>query len=442
MQSVRNLYIHSLFFYGVLLLAACFMLSFFVKALFLPSTILFWLFLAAWVWDLVFLYGSKRGIELRRDYPEKLSNGDQNVMAISLVSHYPSKVRVRVLEEFPEQLQLRNVQFRLFLVAHESKRLSYQIRPTKRGVYTFQRCHVLVKYLGFFERKCSLKEHIDIACFPSFIQLRKYQLLATTDRLVELGMKRIRRIGSTFEFEHIREYVRGDEYRHLNWKATAKHKKLLVNQYQEERSQPVYALIDTGRVMRMPFNGLTLLDYAINASLVLANTVILKHDRAGMLTYSSEVANHIPAERRNNQMMLISEKLYNIRTDYQESEFGNLYGFTQKYINKRSLLMMYTNFETLDALSRQLPYLRMIAKTHVLLVVVFQNVELMDLAKKEGTKTFDVYNQIIAQKLTHEKYQVVQELLRCGIQTLYTSPEHLTINSINKYLEIKARGLL
>ncbi len=442
MRFLKSLYFHSLFFYCILILAACFVISFFVKALFIPAAILFWLVLAACLWDIIFLYSSRMAVELHRNYPEKLSNGDPNDLKIALVNHYPVKVRVRVLEEFPEQLQLRNIEFKVTLDTQEFKTLTYQIRPTSRGVYTFQRCHVLIKYLGFFERKCTLEGDTEIMCYPSFIQLRKYQLLATTDRLVELGVKRIRRIGSTFEFEHIREYVRGDEYRHLNWKATAKHKKLLVNQYQEEKSQPVYALIDTGRVMRMPFNGLTLLDYAINASLVLANAVILKQDRAGMLTYSSEVANHVPADRRNNQMKLISEKLYNIRTDYHESEFGNLYGFTQKHINKRSLLMMYTNFETLDALSRQLPYLRMIAKTHVLLVVVFQNVELIDLAKTEGKKIFEVYNQIIAQKFIYEKHQVIQELQRHGIQTMYTSPENLTINSINKYLEIKARGLL
>ena len=442
MRFFRSLYFHSLFFYGILLLAAFFIVSFFINALFIPASVLFWLFLTACLWDIIFLYSSKRAIELRRDYPEKLSNGDHNDLTIALMNHYPSRVRVRVLEEFPEQLQLRNIEFELALGAHSVQSVQYQVRPTSRGMYRFQRCHALVRYLGLFERKYTLNGNLDLACFPSFIQMRKYQLLATTDRLVEMGVKHTRRVGSTFEFDHIREFVRGDEYRHLNWKATAKHKKLLVNQYQEEKSQPIYALIDTGRVMRMPFNGLTLLDYAINASLVLANAAVLKQDRAGMLTYSNEVGNHLAAERRNNQMKLISEKLYNIRTDFNESEFGNLYGFIQKRINKRSLLMMYTDFETLDALSRQLPYLKMIAKTHVLVVVVFQNVELVDLAKTEGKNVFGVYNQIIAQKFVHEKLQVIQELQRHGIQTLYTAPENLTVNSINKYLEIKARGLL
>jgi uncharacterized protein (DUF58 family) len=272
--------------------------------------------------------------------------------------------------------------------------------------------------------------------------MRKYQLLATTDRLVEMGIKRIRRIGSTMEFDHIREYVRGDEYRHMNWKASAKHNKLMVNQYQEEKSQPIYSFIDTGRAMRMPFEGMTLLDYAINSTLVLSNAAILKQDRAGMLTFSADIGHHIPAERNNKQMRKISDMLYGIQTAFKETEFGKLYAFSKKHINKRSLLFIYTNFETLDGMKRQLPYLRMLNKSHVVVVVVFKNTELVALSKEEAHTTIAIYNKIIAEKFVYEKNLIIQELNRQGLQTIYTAPEDLSINSINKYLEIKARGLI
>src|SRR5699024_8142591 len=138
-------------------------------------------------------------------------------------------------------------------------------------------------------------------------QLKKYSLLATTNRLTEAGIKRIRRIGNTLEFEMIKEYVPGDDYRFINWKATAKVRKIMVNQYEDEKSQPIYSLIDLGRAMRMPFEGLTLLDYAINASLVLSNIAILKGDRAGLLTFSDTLKEHIPPSKRKQQMELISE---------------------------------------------------------------------------------------------------------------------------------------
>lgn len=442
MRFLRSLYLTNYFFLSLLSLALVFVISFFVTMLFVPAIILFWLWMAICTWDILLLYTGKSRVELQREYPEKLSNGDENEMYIRLRNFYPVRVNVRVLEEFPKQLQLRNIDFSIVIASREEKRLHYSIRPTSRGVYMFERCHALVKKLGLFERKFSLLNMQSIPCYPSFIQMRKYQLLATTDRLMEMGIKRVRRVGATLEFDHIREYVRGDEIRHVNWKATAKHKKLLVNKFQEEKSQPIYAMIDTGRVMRMPFNGLTLLDYAINSALVLASAAILKQDRAGMLTFSKQIANHILAEKRNNQMQRISENLYGVETAFEETEFGNLYAFCNRQINKRALLMLYTNFETTDALSRQMPYLRMLAKTHVLVVVVFKNTELVEMTKEQGERVIDVYNKIIAEKFVYDKNLVIQELNRQGIQTIYTAPQDLTINAINKYLEIKARGLL
>jgi len=441
-RFIRSLYLTGRFFNALLCVAALFLLSFFLKGLFLPVYALFWLFVALCLWDLLFLYIGKNRMEIERRYPEKLSNGDENPMEIRLTSHYPVAVNSRVIEEFPVQLQIRDMDLRASLRPGETKALAYHVRPTSRGTYTFGRCHALVRHLGLFERKFTLDKPADLPSYPSFIQMRKYQLMATTDRLVELGIKRIRKIGATLEFDHIREYVRGDDYRHLNWKATARHHKLLVNQFQEEKSQPIYSLIDTGRVMRMPFAGLTLLDYAINATLVLANAAILKQDRAGMLTFSKQVGDHVPAEKRNNQMRLISERLYNIATRFEETEFGNLYAFCNRHVNKRSLLMLYTNFETIDALNRQMSYLRMLAKAHIVVAVVFKNTELADMARRQGRKLIDTYNQIIAEKFVHEKLLIIQELNRQGIQTIYTAPEHLTIAAINKYLEIKARGLL
>ncbi|WP_159636588.1 DUF58 domain-containing protein [Sphingobacterium composti Ten et al. 2007 non Yoo et al. 2007] len=442
MKHLRRLYIANRFFYILLLLGACFALSFYWEPLRVLSTIILWLFIGACVWDLFLLYFPKHQIKIQRQYPDKLSNGDQNPLAIILKSTFPLKVRARVLEEMPFQLQVRHNEFKLELNPRKEHKVEYFLYPKKRGVYGFGKCNVLISHLGLFERKFILEEQLEIPCYPSFIQMRKYQLLATTDRLIEMGVKRIRRIGSTMEFDHIREYVKGDEYKHMNWKASAKHKRLMVNQYQEEKSQPIYSFIDIGRVMRMPFNDMTLLDYAINSTLVLSNAAILKQDRAGMLTFGKKSENHISPERNNKQMKLISDKLYGIKTNFEESEFGNLYAFMRRHINKRSLIFLYSNFETLDSLNRQLPYLKMMAKSHIIVAVVFKNTELIQLSKENAKTSVEIYNKIIAEKFVYEKNLIIQELNRHGLQTIYTAPEDLSIKSINKYLEIKARGLI
>jgi uncharacterized protein (DUF58 family) len=244
------------------------------------------------------------------------------------------------------------------------------------------------------------------------------------------------------EFEQIKEYVSGDDIRTINWKATAKKNQLMVNQFQDEKSQNVYMAIDKGRVMKMPFNGLSLLDYAINSTLVLSNVILKKQDKAGMFTFSKRVENRVAAERRTSQMQKVLETLYNVKTDFFESDYGRLYADIKRNITQRSLIILYTNFETLDGLNRQLPYLKGIAKSHLLVVVFFENTELDEFVHKKAGNVQEIYDQVIAEKFAFEKRLIVNELRKYGIYSVLTKPENLTIESINKYLEIKARGIL
>jgi uncharacterized protein (DUF58 family) len=200
-------------------------------------------------------------------------------------------------------------------------------------------------------------------------------------------------------------------------------------------------VIDKGRVMKMPFNGLSLLDYAINASLILSNVVLKKQDKAGMFTFSKKVENIIVSERRTTQMNLILESLYNVKTNFYESDYSRLYADIKRTITHRSLIMLYTNFETLEGLKRQLPYLRAIAKNHMLIVVFFKNTKLDKIVNQKANTIQEVYDKVVAEKFIFEKKQIVSELKKYGINTILTAPENLSIDSINKYLEIKSRGI-
>ena len=216
----------------------------------------------------------------------------------------------------------------------------------------------------------------------------------------------------------------------------------MVNQFQDEKSQPVYQLIDTGRTMQMCFNGLSLLDYSINSTLALANIILKKQDKAGMLTFSKKVDNLLPAERRSGQMEKFMEKLHNIKTDFSESDFSRLYVDIKQTIKQRSVILLYTNFETIDGLRRQLLFLKNIAKNHFLIVIFFDNTELNKIISVSSKNIQEVYDKVIAEKFAFEKRLIVSELEKYGIQTILTQPEDLTINSINKYIELKAKGMI
>ncbi|MEM6893716.1 MAG: DUF58 domain-containing protein [Bacteroidota bacterium] len=439
----RSIYLQKRFFIVLTLLVLGFMVSYFFAFLYSSVRILFFLFCLLLITDYLLLFTSKGKIKAQRILPDKLSNGDENPIQFQIGNEYLFPIRIKAIDEIPFQFQKRDFEQFSHLEKGGSKMFQYNLRPTERGTYSFGSLNVFAEStIGFLSRRYRFDENAEIPVYPSFLQLRKYDLIAFTNRLHQYGLKKIRRIGHTMEFEQIKEYVQGDDIRNINWKATAKKSQLMVNQYQDEKSQPIYSIIDKGRVMKMPFDALSLLDYAINATLVISNIAIKKQDKAGMLAFSNKVENRVVAERRNSQMSLILETLYNLETNFVESDFSRLYIDIKRNINQRSLLLLYTNFETLDALHRQLGYLQALAKQHLLVVIFFENTELNHFAETQPKNTLQVFEQTIAEKFVYEKKLIVNELNRYGIQTILTKPEDLTINTINKYLEIKARGLL
>lgn len=395
------------------------------------------------VLDILILFIAKTGIEAVRIAPEKLSNGDENAIGIHIKNYYTFPIGVKIIDEIPEQFQVRNFEIKRKIKASSQDDIQYYLRPTERGEYVFGNLNIyVISPLKLISKRFTFNKNQMVPTYPSYIQLRKYDLMAFSNNLFQYGVKKIRRIGHTMEFEQIKEYVQGDDIRTLNWKATAKKNSLMVNQFQDEKSQSIYMAIDKGRVMKMPFNGLSLLDYAINATLVLSNVILKKQDKAGMFAFSKKVENRVVAEKRSSQMQQILESLYNIKTDFFESDYSRLYADIKKNINQRSLIILYTNFETLDSLHRQLPYLKGIAKSHLLVVVFFQNTELNEIINSKAVTIQEVYDKVIAEKFAFEKRLIVNELKKYGIYSVLTQPENLTLDTINKYLEIKARGIL
>jgi len=394
------------------------------------------------VLDVLLLYLAKTGVEANRHTPEKLSNGDLNPIKISIKNHYSFSILVKIIDEIPFQFQVRDFKILKSIKASAQEEMGYDLRPTERGEYYFGNLNVYVSSpLKLISRRFTFDKDQMVPTYPSFIQLKKYDLFAFSNNH-QYGIKKIRRIGHTMEFEQIKEYVQGDDLRTLNWKATAKKNSLMVNQFQDEKSQSVYLAIDKGRVMQMPFNGLSLLDYAINSTLVLSNVILKKQDKAGIFSFSKKVENRVFAEKRGSQMQKILETLYNVKTDFFESDYSRLYVDIKKNINQRSLIILYTNFETMDGLNRQLPYLKGIAKSHLLVVIFFSNTELNEIINKKTDTIQEVYDKVIAEKFMFEKRLIANELKKYGIHSILTQPKNLTLDAINKYLEIKSRGIL
>lgn len=442
-KALKSLHLNTRLFQVVGGLVLLFILSYILKSYIIVPKILFLVFLAIILADLILLFRVRTGLRGERLVADKLSNGDENIVTLTFKSFYSFPISLRVFDELPHQFQKRDLQFDFNLKAGEPKTVTYSLRPVKRGEYSFGAVNALVSSpIGFFARRFKFSNDKLVPVYPSYLQMRKYELLAIHNRLTETGIKKIRKIGNNQEFELIKEYVSGDDIRTINWKATARRSSLMVNHYQDERSQQVYCLIDKGRVMQMPFHGMSLLDYAINTTLVISNIALKKFDKAGLVTFQDKIGTLLPAGRKNNQMAQILEVLYNQKTAYRETDYSVVHNFVRQKITHRSLLLLFTNFETQSSMERQLPYLKSLALRHVVVVIFFENTEIKSLLDSPAETIKEIYLKAVAEKFSYEKKLIVKELKRHGIYAVLTAPEKLSVNTINMYLELKARGTI
>lgn len=391
--------------------------------------------------DIVLLYTSGT-IHADRILPGKFSNSDENEVGLLLSGNYNFTVTCEVIDEVPVQFQKRDFMMKFKLQPGQVKQSAYYLRPVTRGEYFFGKLNIFTSgKLQLVKRRSIFSQDQMLKVYPSFVQMKELDFLATVRSFNRPGLKKMRRIGHTMEFEQIKEYVPGEDVRTINWKATAKHAALMVNQFQDEKSQPVYSVIDTGRVMKMPFEGLSLLDYAINSSLAFSNIALKKKDKVGLVSFSNKIDPILKADSKKFQLKLILERLYNIDTNFNDSDFSLLYGTIKQQIPQRGLLMIYTNFEHISGLKKRLPFLRALAKNHMLVVIFFENTTLTELIEKQPDNVFTAAQQTIAEEHMHDKKLMMKELQKNGIQAILSKPEDLSMNTINKYLEIKARGL-
>lgn len=441
-QFIKSLYLTPRFFYALTAVVVCFILSNWWLAVYGISWILVLGIAILIMAEIAMLYNAS-ALKGKRILPDKFSNSDENDVHIQLENKYAFAIFCVLIDELPIQFQKRDFFQTKKLNARQQDTFTYSVRPVTRGVYTFGNLNVYASSrIGLIRRRYTFNNEQSVKVYPSFVQMKKYDFLAIDNRLLHIGLKKIRKIGHTMEFEQIKEYVVGDDVRTVNWKATAKNARLMVNQYQDEKMQPVYSIIDTSRVMKMPFNELKLVDYAINSALAFSNIALKKNDKVGLIAFNNKFDSYLPALAKKTYLNTILDTLYHIDSDFLDSDFGLLQALVRRRITHRSLLLLYTNFEHISALHRQLPYLRALAKKHVLVVIFFENTELQDLSAQKATTIPEVFDKTIAQQFQFDKKLMVRELQKRGIQAVLTTPEDLTVNTINKYLEIKAKGLL
>ena len=444
-QAYERYFLHSFltrrFFYLWAFAICIFVLSFSFSFLFaIAKTILVCVLLITLI-DLFLVNTYEEKINCKRITPSDLALGDEQNIQLQIKNTSNKSVFIEVIDELPKEFQNRNFSFKFHLETNSERSITYSVLPQTRGAYQFGNCNIFVNtFLGIIQHKIVFRIPENTPVYPSSIQVKKHELLLFNKLHSFQGMKKMRKIGHSYEFEQIKNYTIGDDIRSINWKATGRRNQLMINQFGDEKSQQVYAILDKSRAMNMPFNGLSLLDYAVNSTLVISNTALRKDDKVGIITFNEKIGSIVKATKIPKQLKLISETLYKETESNFEANYEALFSFVSKQIKQRSLLILFTNFESYYTMERYLPIFRKLNRSHLLLVVLFKNIEIEKYSYESAIDTLDIYHKTIGKKFLYEKEMMVKELAKYSIQSVLTAPEDLSTQTINKYLEFKAKG--
>lgn len=401
------------------------------------------LLLAVFLFELISLHLIRPKINVTRIVNDQLSLSDRQLIKYKVNNESRLHIIGLLVDELPAQLQHRKHIASFETEREDEQEFKYQIRPTIRGEYYFGQAHLFftTKFLQLVEIRQTYELAKTVEVYPSFIQMKQLELETFKKVATRSGIKQIRRVGQNDEFEHIRNYAHGDNFKSINWKASSRKSELMINQYQDTRSQSVYCIIDKGRSMEMPFEELSLLDYSINATLVISNIILKKYDHSGLITFNESLGSFVKADNKKGQLNLISKHLFKEETSFKDSSYQDLYFFIRRKLSRRSILILFGNFEHSYDMERALPYLKRLNRLHLLVVIFFTNTELQNAGQQKAEKTSDIYRITFAQKALLEKEKIQEKLSAHGIQAIYTTPQNLSVNVINKYLEIKAKRM-
>jgi uncharacterized protein (DUF58 family) len=382
-------------------------------------------------------------IEVERINDTKLSLGADNLITLLLTNRSRHPVRFQVRDEYPYQFHADATILSGTIAPYDIYEARYHLRPLQRGDYAFGDINIrYTSLLKTFVRQARYPAAAPVKVYPNVLDVRKYDMLARKGLLFELGLRTARIYGPGTEFERLREYNTDDEFRRINWKATARRGKPIAAEYETERSQYIVSVIDTGRLMRPPIGELAKLDYVINTALLLAYVATLKGDHVGLLTFADDVRTYLAPRRGKGQFYRMLEALYNVQFEPVEADYAQALAYLSLKHKRRSLVVLFTDLVTLDAAKPLIAHMARLAQRHLPLCVVISDPNITRLAAQPPRDSDAVYQRAVAEMLLDERQVVLDTLHRNGVLTLDVPADKLSVSVINKYLELKGRGAI
>lgn len=382
-------------------------------------------------------------LAVEREVEDRLSLGADNRVVIRVANRSRYAGRLLVKDDPPVEFATPRRMQSITVEPYDTRMLHYYTRPPARGRYAFGAVHVRGKSLlglTWWQKRFPLPR--EVAVYPNLLEVEKYAYLARSDRLEQIGIRLTRVRGQGQEFESLREYTPDDEYRHIDWKATARRHRPITRQYELERSQTMLIMVDAGRMMSAMIGDMAKLDYALNAALMLAYVAAEKDDAVGLITFADTVKAYVPPRKGRQQVGRLADSLYDLQPALVEPNYAEAFGMLYSQARKRALVVCFTDLIDVDASRRLLAHLSVLAPRHLPLLVTLRDPNLTTAARQMPEESYDVYRRAMASQVESDRETALGVLRRRGVMVLDAPPEKLTVSSVNEYLALKARGRL
>ena len=396
---------------------------------------------------------------IQRENDARLSLGANNRVLLHIENRGTRTVRAIARDEPPPEFRADRVLLTSPTPEAASKNFSlaprvpvalgYHVRPPRRGDYAFGDTNLRwTGVLGLVKRQARFSTRAPVKVYPNLLDIRKYELQARKGQLQEIGLRQMRMLGSGTEFERLREYQLDDEFRKIDWKATARRAKPVTREFETEKSQTIMSLLDTGRLMRPPVadpdnpsgQGLAKLDYAVNAVLMLSYVAALRGDRVGMLSFADEVKQYLAPRAGRGQFYRMLATLYAADTEPVESDYVRAFAYLGAKHKRRSLVVIFSDIATGIAADTLVKQIAPMSPRHLVLLVAISDPTVLQLAQQIPRDSVAVYERAVAEQLVDERTLILEKLRQRGVLTLDVPANQLTVSVVNKYLELKARG--
>ena len=376
--------------------------------------------------------------EISRHHDNKLSLGAENPITLKLRNQSGRPAIFQIRDEPSERFVTSEVLFAGTVGPYAEWQTVYHVRPLRRGDYRFG--NVTLRWqgpMGLFRRQDTVQAGMPVRVYPNLIDVRRYDLLLRNNRLQELGLRNTRQYGEGTEYERLREYLPDDDFRRINWKATARRQRPVTVEYQTERSQNIIALVDVGRMMQSPVANMAKLDYVLNAVLLLGYVATGVGDKVGLLTFADDIQTYLNPRQGRGQFYRMLELLYGVEAQPVEPNYQRALNYLMLKQRKRALVLLFTDLSGGFSMQSLQAQVSLLAKKSLPLVVTISDPDVVAMARSRPQNSQAVYQQAAATRLLDERQLALDSLRRHGVQTLDVPANQLSISVINRYLQLK-----